>query len=272
MTCALSTEDFRYRSLSESTPVLLRRLAATIQLSCWTPPEKSRGGTTRCGFLPSASAFPESIFFPWLHKLVPKGFGDMIPGREVRTLPFRDSQGQVWKIGVAICYEDILPQHLRETGALHPQLVVNLTNDTWFGAKTEPWQHLALAVFGSVEQRTSLARAVNSGVSAFVDPNGRVLKKTYAVDPHLNPTPADMTMDVLPLLEGGHTVYESSGNSFAYLCLCATAFRLAPSSKAGRTDQPANFVSAGPFAAIPDETTGLIPAKWRNGRQGNNYS
>ena len=72
-----------------------------------------------------------------------------------------------------ICYEDILPGFLRGVGQLHPNLLVNLTSDSWFGADTEPWEHLALSVFASVELRVSMVRAVNSGVSALIDPNGR---------------------------------------------------------------------------------------------------
>jgi len=183
-------------------------------------------------------AFGEYIpgidYFPWMRAFVPTDFGDMIPGREVRTVPFKDASGRVWRLGVEICYEDIIPDYLRQIGALHPQLLVNLTDDAWFGAKTEPWQHLALAVFGPVEQRTSLVRAVNSGVSAFIDPNGRVLKETYAVDPDVNPVPADKALDAVPLLEGGHTVYEKVGNLFAYLCLAGTVFLLAFTWNIGR--------------------------------------
>jgi apolipoprotein N-acyltransferase len=192
---------------------------------------KSSGRYDKMQLLAFGERIPGLEYFPWLRRLVPKGFGDLLPGREVRTLPFQDSEGHVWQLGMEICYEDILPEYLRQTGVLHPHLLVNLTNDTWFGAKTEPWQHLALAVFGSIEQRTSLVRAVNSGVSAFIDPNGRVLKSTYAVDPYLHPTPADKSLGSVPLLEGGHTVYEKVGNLFAYLCLAATILLLAFSWK-----------------------------------------
>ena len=75
-----------------------------------------------------------------------------------------------------ICYEDIIPEFVNklvETG--NPDLLVNLTNDAWFGDSTEPWQHLALAKFRSVEHRMFLARVSNSGVSAIIDPNGRVV-------------------------------------------------------------------------------------------------
>jgi apolipoprotein N-acyltransferase len=68
-----------------------------------------------------------------------------------------------------------------------------------------------------------MVRAVNSGVSAFLDPNCRVVSKTYSVDPYLTPRLADKALAVLPLLEGGHTIYEAVGNLFAYLCAAVTA-------------------------------------------------
>jgi apolipoprotein N-acyltransferase len=175
-------------------------------------------------------AFGESVpgekHFPWLRKFIPQGFGSFTPGKEVSTLPLRSSDGSAWRLGTIICYEDILPGLLRRVGALHPNLLVNLTNDTWFGARAEPLQHLALAVFGSVEQRTGMVRAVNSGISAFVDANGRVTQKTYAVDPYFNPRPAESTLATMPLLEGGHTIFAKVGDLFAYLCALATVFLL----------------------------------------------
>jgi len=100
--------------------------------------------------------------------------------------------------------------------------LVNLTSDSWFGADTEPWEHLALAVFASVELRVSMVRAVNSGISALIDPTGRVLQKTYANDPYRNPRAADGVVVSAAMVPGGHTVYVAVGNLFAYLCLAGT--------------------------------------------------
>jgi apolipoprotein N-acyltransferase len=129
-------------------------------------------------------------------------------------------------LGPVICYEDILQEYLREVGKLHPDLLVNLTIDSWYGAVSEPWEHLALSVFASVELRVSLVRAVNSGVSALIDPNGRILKKTYANDPYRQPRPADGMVVSAPGMSGGHTVFVAVGNLFAYLCLAATLLAL----------------------------------------------
>jgi apolipoprotein N-acyltransferase len=160
--------------------------------------------------------------FPWLRKFLPEGTGRFTAGKGPGVLTLKGADGQVWRLGPVICYEDILQGFLRGVGQLHPNLLVNLTSDSWFGAETEPWEHLALAVFGSIELRVSMVRAVNSGVSAYIDPNGRLLQKTYADDPYLRPRAEDGILVTVPLMPGSGTVYTAVGNLFAYLCIAAT--------------------------------------------------
>jgi apolipoprotein N-acyltransferase len=59
-----------------------------------------------------------------------------------------------------------------------PHLIVTLANDAWFGDSAEPWMHLALARLRAVEHRRWLVRATNSGISAIVDPAGRLTART----------------------------------------------------------------------------------------------
>jgi apolipoprotein N-acyltransferase len=157
--------------------------------------------------------------FPWLRKFLPEGAGRFTAGAGPGLVSFQAPGGQLWKLGPVICYEDLLPDYLHRVGELHPNLLVNLTSDSWFGAKTEPWEHLALSVFASVELRVSMVRAVNSGVSALIDPNGRLLQKTYADDPYRTPRGSDRMQVSAPGMSGGHTVYVAVGNLFAYLCI-----------------------------------------------------
>jgi apolipoprotein N-acyltransferase len=175
--------------------------------------------------------------FPWLRKFLPEGIGRFTAGQGPGVLTLRGPRDQIWKLGPVICYEDILPGFLRGVGRLQPNLLVNLTSDSWFGAAAEPWEHLALSVFASVELRVSLVRAVNSGVSALIDPNGRVLRITYADDPYRSPRAADGVVVAAPIVPGGHTVFAAVGNLFAYLCIAATVI-LALVSRRQRLPSP----------------------------------
>jgi apolipoprotein N-acyltransferase len=172
-------------------------------------------------------AFGEYIpgieMFPWLRKLLPEGTGRFKRGAGPGIMSLPGAAGQPWRLGPVICYEDLLPGFIRGVGRLHPDLLVNLTSDSWFGAETEPWEHLALSVFATVELRVSLVRAVNSGISALIDPNGRLLAKTYADDPYRDPRPADGLLVSAPKMAGGHTVFVAWGNWFPLTCMVAMA-------------------------------------------------
>ncbi|MRG90788.1 apolipoprotein N-acyltransferase [Polyangium spumosum] len=113
---------------------------------------------------------PFGDVFPVLYKWSPNS-GRFTPGTSLDSLPWGEH-----KIGALICYEDILPSFVQKL-VKHgdPDLLVNLTNDAWFGDSTEPWIHLALAKLRAVEHRRFLVRATNSGVSAIVDATGRVV-------------------------------------------------------------------------------------------------
>lgn len=166
---------------------------------------------------------PKIEYFPWLRRRLPEGAGRFMPGAGPQVLQAEGLSTRPLRLAPVICYEDILPGYLRSVGALHPDLLVNLTSDSWFGARTEPWQHLALAVFASVELRTGMVRAVNSGVSAYIDPTGRVVDKTYAIDPYLDSPPADGRVFSVAMLPGGRTFYAMFGNIFVYACIGASA-------------------------------------------------
>jgi apolipoprotein N-acyltransferase len=130
-------------------------------------------------------------------------------------------EATIGRFGVVICYESAfedLPRRYRAGGA---QFLVNITNDAWFGRTAEPHQHLALAVFRSVEHRLEMLRAVNTGVTAHIDAAGRVLAQTASVDPAEAPTPEAVTLlTEVALLEAGG-VYRTVGDLFGLFCLAA---------------------------------------------------
>ncbi|MGK3963209.1 apolipoprotein N-acyltransferase [Sorangium sp. So ce118] len=107
---------------------------------------------------------------PYLYTLSPNS-GRFSPGTSLAPLEWNGH-----RLATMICYEDILPHFVNKlVAAGDPDLLVNLTNDAWFGNTTEPWIHLALAKMRAIEHRRYLVRATNSGVSAIVDPVGRVV-------------------------------------------------------------------------------------------------
>lgn len=159
--------------------------------------------------------------FPFLRDLLPDAAGHFARGQAITTFPL-ELHGRTYRLGPMICYEDILPGFGRDLAAHHPHLLVNLTNDAWFGDSAEPWQHLALSVFRAVEARADLVRAVNTGVTAFVDATGRVRARTYVVDPLVDPRGADGILVETALMEAGHTFYARHGDVLGHACALAT--------------------------------------------------
>src|SRR3984957_6617470 len=170
-------------------------------------------------------AFGEYIpgvdLFPWVRNLLPTGTGRFKAGAGPRILPLDAGDGRIWRLGPLICYEDLLPGLISDAGKLHPDILVNLTSDQWFGAKTEPWEHFALSVFATVELRVALGSSVHSGISALMDPKGRAMEKTYPNDPYRDPRGSDGLLASAPKMQGGHTLLVAWGSWFP--CLCAVA-------------------------------------------------
>ena len=82
------------------------------------------------------------------------------------------------ELGVLNCYEDVLAHHARSLAQLQPELLVNLTNDAWFGQTQEPHLHQLVARWRTIETRRELVRVVNTGVSSHIDAAGRTLFET----------------------------------------------------------------------------------------------
>jgi apolipoprotein N-acyltransferase len=109
---------------------------------------------------------------------------DRIPSLDCGEVPrWIDLDGL--RLAVAICFEDTLPQVVRPLMAEapddhQPDVLINQTNDGWFYGSSEHEAHLATGIFRAVEHRVPIARAVNTGISAVIDGNGRVLEQLPA--------------------------------------------------------------------------------------------
>jgi apolipoprotein N-acyltransferase len=121
-------------------------------------------------------------------------------------IPFKKYFPFLGKIVEAVFPE--LAQAMARNGA---QVLVNITNDAWFGTSSAPYQHLSMAVFRAVETRRALARAANTGISAFVDPVGRLLDKTPLFEEAIRTRS-------IPLMDKG-SFYTRYGNLFAMGCV-----------------------------------------------------
>jgi apolipoprotein N-acyltransferase len=123
-------------------------------------------------YLPLGEMFP--LFYLWS-----PNSGRFSAGTELAPLRVTTADGRTHKVTVLICYEDIIPSFTNKAvRSSDPELLVNITNDAWFGDTSEPWEHLALAEFRAIEHRRYLVRSTNSGVSAVVDPVGRVIAQS----------------------------------------------------------------------------------------------
>jgi apolipoprotein N-acyltransferase len=110
--------------------------------------------------------FADSL--PVLRKLVPTGV-DFKPGSSVAILNlFRKNL----KIGPLICFEDVVGPQVRRIARQHPDLFINITNDGWFNDSAQSRQHLAIALFRTVEFRRPMLRVTNNGVTAQIDEFG----------------------------------------------------------------------------------------------------
>ncbi len=131
-------------------------------------------------------------YMPFLHGFFrAHRMSNMTRGTRLFTLDLPDVRTTAGpakvRLGPLICYEDILPEFGRRAAKAGPNILVNITNDAWFGATQEPWQHLALAVFRSVETRLPMVRNVNIGVSTFIWPTGELGPTAPSRDPPVNP-------------------------------------------------------------------------------------
>jgi apolipoprotein N-acyltransferase len=122
--------------------------------------------------VPFGEYIPFGDYFPFLHKLV-EGVGDFSPGYHTRPMCLGNLA-----LGMLICYEAIFPHLAQKRVEQGANFFVNISNDAWFGDTSAPEQHLHLALLRAVEQGRYLVRCTNTGISAIIDPYGKIKKQT----------------------------------------------------------------------------------------------
>jgi len=130
-----------------------------------------------------------------------------------------------YKFGVFICYEAIYPVEVRRFTANGAQLLINISNDGWFGRSAAAEQHLHMVMVRAVENRRWIVRSTNNGFTVSIDPYGRVFETL--------PPDVRAAVDLPYDFRTDKTLYVRYGDWFAWLCvivsviLVATTFRKA---------------------------------------------
>ncbi len=158
--------------------------------------------------VPFGEYVPFKKWLPFLGKMVQQ-IGDFTPGNIENIL-----NCEKFTIGVQICYEIIFPQLSRSMVKNNALFIVNITNDAWFGNTSAPYQHFAMAVLRAVENKKTLIRAANTGISGYIDPVGRVLESSSIYQ-------EKVLVQKVPVLKT-KTFYTKYGDIFALSCLVLT--------------------------------------------------
>jgi apolipoprotein N-acyltransferase len=134
-----------------------------------------------------------------------EGIGNFKSGKVIYN--FSIPQG---KFGVLICFEIIFPDLCRRFVKSGADFLVTITNDAWFGRTSAPHQHFTMAVFRAVENRVFIARAANTGITGFIDPRGKIVKKGEIF--------TEEAMSETIRLSKRKTFYTLYGDVFAWVC------------------------------------------------------
>ena len=164
--------------------------------------------TSKSHLVPFGEYVPFKKFLPFIAPLV-EGVGDFIPG-EIADPPACKNG----RIGVLICFESVFPDIARKWVDTGANLLVNITNDAWYGKSSAPYQTLAMTRLRAVETRRSIVRSANTGFSAFIDPLGRTQEES--------PLFVNWQRTGRVALMEQRTVFVRGGFAFPLLCLTLT--------------------------------------------------
>ena len=138
--------------------------------SAWhlSPDSRIYGQYNKSHLVPFGEYVPLHNLLPFVYRLVPAA-GDFSKGESTDPLLLGDISA-----GILICYEVIFPEIARAQVLKGANILINITNDAWFGVSSAPYQHLFMSVFRAIENRRPLIRSANTGISAIIAPTGIV--------------------------------------------------------------------------------------------------
>jgi apolipoprotein N-acyltransferase len=172
---------------------------------------------------------------------VVNGFGDMFAGHKQTLFTIRGA-----KLAVLICYESVFPNLARNAVKRGADVLVNITNDAWYGTSSAPSQLLAMASLRSVETKVPMVRVANTGISAVIQADGTITARTALFK---RGTEIERIY-----WRSTRTLYTEIGDVFAESCFVLTLLALTLAAVHPRTKEP-------------QRELGLSAAAWANGRQ-----
>ena len=169
---------------------------------------------------------PFGEFVPWpFHYFVQKitrQAGMFRPGHGI-VVASVDGRG----IGTFICYESVFARHIREFTAAGSQLLVNISNDSWYGRSSAREQHLLIARMRAVENGRWILRATNDGVTCTISPSGNVAAAL--------PSYVEDALDVRFAYASNETAFVKYGQWLWWLCLATAAVAAVRSAYSARS-------------------------------------
>lgn len=166
--------------------------------------------------VPFGERVPFEDELPWARKWIAKlemGEGNFSPGMSIelfevhRTASHGANGAPPFRVATLICFESFFPEQAREFVGMGANLLVVITNDGWFGPTGAPYWHAQMSVLRAIENRISVARCANTGVSMTIDPYGRVRTASKIFE-------EIVLIDNVPLRRGT-TFYSKHGPIFA---------------------------------------------------------
>jgi len=143
--------------------------------------------------------------FGWVNRIT-REIGDFVPGNRIVVFPIRDH-----RLSAFICYESAFPDLVRQFARNGAEVLFNLSNDGYFGFSAAREQHLSLVRMRAAENRRWILRATNDGITAAVDPAGRVKERLQPFEELGSVMRYDYVRD--------QTFYTRFGDWFAWTCL-----------------------------------------------------
>jgi apolipoprotein N-acyltransferase len=162
-------------------------------------------------------------FFGFVNRITQE-ISDFVPGNRIVVFPMH-----AHRLGVFICYESVFPDEVREFVKGGANLLVNISNDGYFGHSAAREQHLEIARMRAVENRRWLIRSTNDGITAVIDPAGNVDERL--------PMYQETTAPAHFAFRDGTTLYTDRGDWFAWGCLIASALALIWSQRPNYTPE-----------------------------------